>query len=633
MKSGPGIALARTMKYLMRFLLTGLVILLVYPAAFAVESRTGEVALPTELKVSGPSVFVRGPLGLRYRPGYSFPIELRVHNNGPEFNAEVTLGEGGPESAARSGLFEAINFPAQKSRVFSFPVRAPAVSANLTLQIREVDSSGGTGALRFQASLARVMKPLAPETPLILSVGAARSPAAAMLPDAVQMKAQELPDQPWQYDNVDVVVLSDGSLKDASAAARSSLRLWLLGGGRLFVASNEALAPAIAADLLPIEQSGSEKIGAELSWWEKHAKLNRANILIEKNNRPVYAFLNLGFGTVVFLFPGTSREEAAAEGARLINHPVLQSQREKFPDLRVQPDRYAAFASGSLSHDERRQLQLWLGLGALVFCIGLALGFTSRMRMLAVGWPLTIAILLTVMLARWYPARELSVSRIDWRRVPLDARSVSRVEWTLLESTYTPVGLNINGPENGSLLPIYAYADEIGQAAHNFQQAGPRLVMQESVVLPRQSSLFSAATVEVQTKTPVPVKYRAKNGTMTIDSPVLPEGNSAVLARSNGTLWVLSPIKAEEGFEMRKFDDWLTTLRSTAKSTDDRKLKAYATALAWATRDALRSKRDTLIVWKQMGRDESGGLIELDYPGAMSSDMFSMNSLQVVVSE
>ena len=604
-------------------------------AARGGESRLGEVSLPTELKVSGPAVFIRGPLGLRYRPGCSFPIEVRVHNSGPEFSAELTLSEGAADNPARSGIFDAVSFPSQASRVFSFPIRAPAVSANLILQIREMDSSGGTGALRFQGSLARVLKPLAPETPLILSVSASRASGPVMLPNAIQIKAQELPDQSWQYENIDVVVLSDASLKDVSTQAKETLRLWLLGGGRLFVASNEALAPAIAANLFPIEQAAAaEKIGADLAWWEKHAGLGRANVLIEKNNRPVYAFLNLGFGSVVFLFPGTHRGDADTEGAKLINHPILQSQRERFPDLRVQPDRYAAFAAGSLSKEQRNQLQLWLGIGAMVFCIGLALGFTSRMRLLSVGWPLTIAVLLSVMLAKWFPSRDLSVLRIDWRRTPLDGRSTQRTEWALLQAVHTPVALTVSGPENGTLLPLYAYSDEINQAQFNFMMSGSRLVMQDSVVLPRQTALFAASAVSAVSASPGAArKFLAKEGKLVIESAQAAGEDHAVLARANGTLWVLSGLKSPGGFEIRKFDDWVSILRSTSKNGEDSKLKAQATALAWATRDALRSKRDTLIVWKQADAGSPASLIGFDFAGNLASETFSMQSLQVAVAE
>ena len=34
------------------------------------------IALPTELKISSVSVSVRAPLGLRYRPGEAFPLEI-----------------------------------------------------------------------------------------------------------------------------------------------------------------------------------------------------------------------------------------------------------------------------------------------------------------------------------------------------------------------------------------------------------------------------------------------------------------------------------------------------------------------------------------------------------------------------
>ena len=138
-------------------------------------------------------------------------------------------------------------------------------------------------------------------------------------------------------------MLGDGSIGSASADAKAALRNWLLGGGRLFLGSPEALAAATATELLPLSPTIKE-VGADLPWWQKNASLKPDDVLAEKNHRPVYARLRLGFGQVVFLFPASNPGDA--DGAAVFNRPDLQRVREKLPDLRIQPDRFAAFTPG-----------------------------------------------------------------------------------------------------------------------------------------------------------------------------------------------------------------------------------------------------------------------------------------------
>ena len=302
-----------------------------------VQLRAGEVILQTELKVSGPSVTICAPLGWRYRPGVAFPLPVRVHNPGPAFRGELYLTEGG--DGQRCGFFGGLDFPERTARVFTLPVRAPAVAANLELVIRELDAGAegrerpatqgvSVGPLRFQASLTRLLKPLAPEARIILSCGTQAPLSFGPREELVQLSAREFPDEQWWYENVDLVVLGDGSFKAASPAARQALRLWLLGGGRLLIASQDDLSAAIAAELLPLRaQADAGVVPAERSWWEEHAGLQASGILAQKNKRPVYINLHLGFGEIVLLFPATSAEDAREFGAAVANHPVLQRLR------------------------------------------------------------------------------------------------------------------------------------------------------------------------------------------------------------------------------------------------------------------------------------------------------------------
>ena len=599
---------------------------------FAASETRDTVALQTELKFSGPAVTLRAPLGLRYRPGYAIPLEIRVNNLGAAFRGELLISQGGADDGLRCGVFEPLEFPAQ-TRVFSFPVIAPPVSADLNLLIREIDSSGAPGPLRFQCSLSRALKPLAPEARLVLTCGT--PPNGVTLQESIKLSAKELPENAWAYESVDLVVLGDGSLREASAESKKALRQWLLGGGRLFVASNDAIAAAIAAELFPL--SGATQIGADRAWWEKNAGLTQADILIEDNNRPVYVRLGLGFGNVVFLFPGTRSDDMTKLGMKVLNHPLLQPRREKLPDLRVQPDRFGGFAYGSVSPARRSEAVRWGALGALVLCVGLILGFTSRSRWVAAGWPLAISALLAVMLARWLPTRDLAISRIAIERQSLDGRAATRGEFTLLESFQETEPAAASSPVGGNLYPIYADTDELRAAQIDFLQAGDRLRAQSVPVLPRQSVMFFASSCEAVEKPPLEPTHVFEDAGHTMklgargNSSARLNDSRAVWVRADGSLAVLANL--QQRFEIQSFDDWTSVLRKFDGKEDDATLKARAAALGWSSREALRSSVDTLIFWGRPRNTRAAPLCEIESVEADAEDVFEIFSAQVGVKQ
>jgi hypothetical protein len=610
-----------------------LVMILIAPLAMfatASDSRPGEIQLQSELKVSGPAVFIRPALGYRYRPGFAYPLEVRVQNTGAEFRGVITISEG--ENGTHCGIFEPVVFPTQSSRLLNFPIRAPGVAANVTLRVRETDASGGTGPLRFQANLARVIKPLAPEARLTLVCGGGRgSSIFATLPDSVQLKPNEMLDEFWMYESVDLVVLGDASIKEASPVAKESLRRWVMGGGKLFIATTDALNSAISARLLPIDPSASGGVvEANRLWWEKNAGLSTDDVLVEKNNRPVYARLKLGFGVIVFVFPGTRTEDATESGAQTLNHQSLQMSREKFPDLRVQPDRYGGFAFGSVSSAQREKTLLWLGLGAVVFCIGLALGYTSRSRIVAAGWPLTIGVLLTVMLSRWFPPQELSVSRVEIAKHSADGSTIVRQEWALLQAFQHPQEISVSAPPDGTLLPLYVSPDELKTAGAEFFGTGNRLRLQELLVAPQQSQLLSGTVVELRDAAK-PETWQTADGAVKLNFSMPADWAGklevAVLARPDRSLWVLDFAQGNVPrgtFALRKFEDWGALL----KGGDPAHAKARTAALGWAVRDALGSGLDTVLLWHEVPADSGKDLLEIDAGRLDSGRKFQIWALQ-----
>jgi|GEM_PF-4086525 len=585
------------------FLLSSLIVL-----AFSCAAFGADIPLQTELKVSGPQVTLRLPLGTRYRPGCAFPVELRVQTHS-EFLGEVEVREG-TEGAARYGPDAPVLFSPHGSRRLAFPVRAPAVSAGLTLSIREPNRSATgrsrVGALRFQASLERVMKPLAPDASLIISCGQGPLPFS----DVIHIAAADFPEDDWIYESIDLIVLADGSLKQAPAASRQALRRWLAGGGRLLIASSEALAAAAEAQLLPLKNANTDKgvlLGADRAWWEINAGMKTSDVLAESGNRPVYARLRSGLGSVVFLFPGSKAEDAGEFGTRILSHEALKKTREKRPDLRVQPDRYNAFSSTLADPASRRQSQLWILLGAIVFLAALALSSTSRSWLMAAGWPVTLGALLLVMIAKWYPVPQSSVARVSILRVPRDGSALIHDEWTLLQSHREPIQTSIDGPENGTLTPLFADTGELKNGDHDLLASADRLHLKGVLVQPAQPALFQATRTTLHSDKSAPLKVSIGSVLVTIPSiPASVNPLRAVWVRANGSVNVITQKnRSTTEYHEASFDDWPALLR--ADGLDERAVKANATALGWIMRDAIRSKKETLIFW---GRNASPEVLE-----------------------
>jgi len=574
----------------------------------AADAPRDVLPLQTELKTSGPRVSIRLPLGLRYRPGTAVPVEVRVNNPGAAFTAEVFFVEGDGDDGVRSGIFDALTFAPQTTRVFTLPVRLPPVTPQVTLHIRTRDASGAIGPQLFRASLAKMLKPLPPESRVVLYCASVGAPG--WMSDTVRIGGAELPTEPWMYESVDLVVLGDGALREATPVAKAALKQWLAGGGRLFVASSEALAPAVAAGLLPLTPDEQGQIGSDRAWWERRAGLRTKDVLSESNNRPVYVALRLGFGRIVCLFPGTSGDDARRFGAQIANHPLLVRPRDLLPDARVQPDRFNAFVFGGVDGARRGTAGLWALLGGVALCAGLLLGRASRSPWMALGWPLAIAALLGVMLAQWFPPRDLAQARVTLARYSDDGTVKRAQEWTLLESFHQPEMLTLHGPRNGTLQTLHSDSDETREALYDVWSGdGDETVLRDVLVSPSQPVLTESAltktTLPPATKT-IALRSPEPTGAIKFCPPVQWPAVPAVLVWSHaGTLKVLAS-KDGVTWDVRRFDGWPAVLRENSSGLSESALKARATALTWASREALRSGDETLIAWREETIGASG---------------------------
>jgi hypothetical protein len=599
--------------------------------AAAAEALPGEVLLETDLKTSSLAVFVRAPLGFRYRPGYALPLQFRIQNHGPKFNGELIIAEGESGSALRS----VVRFDAESNQSFTFtvPVRAPRVSANLFATIRGGDEGGSLIQLpRFRARLSS-LTPLAPEARVVLSVGkTGHNLKPGDYSEVVKTYARDLPERDWIYESVDLVVLTDNSLKDARPAAKECLKRYILGGGRLFISSDEALKESIGAGLLP----GVSEANPARSWWEKNAGLREADVLAEKDHRPVFCKRDLGFGVIVFVFPLSPQQHIIEKGPAIFNHPALQRERDKAAaDLRVQEQRYDAFNFGGVNAERSGRAILFLGVGALFFCVILILCFNARSRWEAAGLPVCLAALLAVMLAHWFPTPQLAVSRIVWSKHAADGAAENWTEWKLIETFRDPGTIAAAGPSVGSLLPIYCNEQELRSSDGEMVQSSDALRLEKlTVYANRQLLLQGSATIAA---TPQPAAFSCATEPLELALPSAPaatlQRRKAVWARSDGTLMALDSLNAPQGFSMRRYDTAVSALRESLRSGSDETRKAQAAALNWATASAIRSKRDVLVMWGEAGEDAVKSLVEVEPSNYEVASTLLISSFEIKVKE
>ncbi|MFH0939540.1 MAG: hypothetical protein V1899_09715 [Planctomycetota bacterium] len=611
----------------------------------ALEPQSGERPLHTELKVSGLEVYFRTPLGLRYRPGYLFPLKVRVYNPGTEFNAEIAIVEG--EDGAHSHNPEPELLPQHGARIFTLPARATNVAARLSLVIREVMTGSAVRPERFRARLSDLKPLLKPDSRVILACGKTSIfTRPGDLSEVSQVSAAELPDRDWMYDSLDMVVLTDRSFDEALPEAKQALRRWLLSGGRLLVASADALGPAIAAGLLPLPENLKEQVGAALPWWEKHAGLRRDQILKSENLRPVYAYLDIGLGRTAFLFPATSSELATRYGSDVFNAPELQRSRERIFDLRVQPQTFATFAAGAMNSERASRVMIWMSLGALMFVVALLLSLTSRSRLEAVGLPLGLTALLAVMLARFFPEPQLIVSRATWARAAPDGRATTWDEWTFIESFRQSVEITAAGSPLGTLTPLYRDADDLAESRDACVENQGRLSLSGLCVCADQPVLLHGSEARSQSLAPnasasnhneaqpreMQFYVNADKLKLTVWGP-LPLGlqyKRAIWISADGKFRYALNLKDLNEFQTQEYDDAASAIRATLPGGENL-IKARAVALSRATLAAARSSRDTLVLWGEAQEETLKPIVNLEAAKYEIASQFLVYSAPVKV--
>jgi hypothetical protein len=590
------------------------------------------VPVPNQLPAgSGISVSVEAPFGFRYRPGYAFPLKLKVTNVGAPRVADVYIAEGVEDSGLRPLVFSRQAFAPRVSRQSELiAVRAPSVQADLSIIVH--DASGDNGVDLFKGSLKAILLPLEAETQMVLSCGYRGAAAlAGQFYNPVSLSAEQLPRENWMYESVDLVILGDASLKSATVETQEALRRWLLGGGRLLVASREALDAALAVRLLPLDETivkGLTSIPSDLKWWEEHCG---ARVLKRKENQqPVYAGATLGSGNVVFLFPGNSEAEAALYGGEIINRPELKRVRDHFTDLRIQPATFNGRVEGGIGSDRIRTAINYFGIGAVIFCGVLGLCLMIRSKFEAIGWLVCIAAVLAVMLTHFFRVPKAIVSRAQWTHVSGDGRALLKKEWASIETFRGDLKVSVAGPVHGSIAPLFRDPDHLSDA--QFDVDDTRL---NDLRVPG-SALLYATELDADPRderSPRTIHSRSDGVALTFwpSQSELSGRQPGIWVRPDKSVRYIEKRDNAGEFETRKFDDSTAAMRNTIGiEGGPAALKARATVLDWAIRSAGNEGKDTLIFWAS-GRDVSGqALVEFTSEPPEEGAKFAIWSLEAV---
>ena len=584
---------------------------------YAARAADQEIEVPLVNALKSNShllVSVRLPFGQRYRAGCAFPIKALLSSSGPIHNVNVKITEGDGDYGVDATVMNDQPLTPAKSQSRPVCVRATDIRADLNVLVSD---PGSANTVLFKGSLKPVLQPLPDETRVVLCCGDHSSEGLPKeLNHVIPVTAKSFPDHDWMYESIDLVILSDGSFKDASPAARDALRAWLLGGGRLLVtsASAGALQAAIAAKLLPIKAGANvNPVPTDFKWWEANAGLTAADIMLRKNTlTPVYVQAQMGFGRVVFLYPGNDEADAHRYGLDLFKNPVLDRIRDRLPDQRVQPKACDTIVRRIMAPGRMSRSGIFFGVGALIFCGVLAGCYRVRSRLEAIGWVVCMPAILAVLLNSCFPEPRCVVSRVAWNSISRDGAASVRKEWALIEAFRHPEIVTVTGPANGTLMPVYPDKDHLFDAQFSMPVPGDRLQLENLYITEDAPALFEGVRVDAHDRGAAPpetVSLRSRKDGVTLLCHPPRDWRSARLAiwiDAQGSRKFIEQVDSREGFEVSKCADDRAAIRASIGSSGGQDVvNARAALLTQAARAAQEngSGRDTLIFWS--GETES----------------------------
>jgi hypothetical protein len=348
-------------------------------------------------------------------------------------------------------------------------------------------------------------------------------------------------------------------------------------------------------------------IPSDFKWWEENMGLSAADIVKRRaNQQPVYVKTQLGFGHIVFLFPGNGDAEARAFGVGVLNDPFLERKHDKYPDLRVQNRAYEICVRGMMGSTRMRTAGNWFGIGALIFC-GLVVACSLiRSRMEAIGWVVCLAAVLMVMLNSFFPEPQRVVSRVQWDRISADGHALVRSEWSLVEAFRRDQSVDAAGPSGGSLIPLYQDKDRLSEAQFGSAESDDRQQLYDLRIATDSPALLLGTDSDerpVEAQNAVTIMSRDDGLKLTYARPGAEvQRKLAIWVDAHGRRNFIEQFEAPGGFARSVITDEAAAIRATVGSAGgEDAVKARAAALMQAVRAAVAAQRDTLIFWTGSG--------------------------------
>jgi hypothetical protein len=225
-----------------------------------------------------------------------------------------------------------------------------------------------------------------------------------------------------------------------------------------------------------------------------------------------------------------------------------------------------------------------------------------------------------------------------WTQRSADGRAARSQEWKLVETFRRPVEVAASAPENGSIGMVFTSSDDIAEAQGDCDGTDERLHLDHVWVTGQRPVLLSATRNEALTPESDNVLALSdeNNSSLKLHLPgALPEGvqkKMGILARNDGTLWTVEDLDTPGPARLKRYDSPTAAVRATLNLAGDA-AKARATALGWATAAALRSRRNTLILWGQPSEERLKSLVELDSANYELASSFWIHSSEIRLEE
>ena len=221
---------------------------------------------------SGPSFQVNAGFETRYRDGNWIPVQVTLHNDGPDFSGTLSLSAAAPQYLQPSNPGTPSNYQvpislangAQKQVTMYMPLYFDTQSATVKL----FDSGGNV--VRSQTATLNPLMPgdlfvgvLSDQSSGFAPLGTAPLPNQSSSVVIELLNASTMPTMAAILKNFDAIVLDNFTTSNLSAAQLAALQTWVNQGGKLILVGGpewHRTLGALPAGLVPVTVNGTTTV-------------------------------------------------------------------------------------------------------------------------------------------------------------------------------------------------------------------------------------------------------------------------------------------------------------------------------------------------------------------------------------